>query len=48
MKRAVGQINPDHDMQMVVENLKTGYARPGPQGFEDLGDPGKVIESSNF
>ncbi|PAV77782.1 hypothetical protein WR25_24013 [Diploscapter pachys] len=46
MKRAVGQINPDHDMQMVVENLKTGYARPGPHGFEDLGDPGKVIESN--
>uniref|UniRef100_A0A7E4US44 SH3 domain-containing protein n=1 Tax=Panagrellus redivivus TaxID=6233 RepID=A0A7E4US44_PANRE len=45
MLRAVDAINPQADMQVVVDQNVSGYACPPPFEFHDLGDPGNCLIS---
>ncbi|CAI5456379.1 unnamed protein product [Caenorhabditis angaria] len=39
MRKDIAKIDPDHDANTVVENMKSGHPRPQPYVFEDLGHP---------
>uniref|UniRef100_A0A1I7XGD1 SH3 domain-containing protein n=1 Tax=Heterorhabditis bacteriophora TaxID=37862 RepID=A0A1I7XGD1_HETBA len=46
MRKAVDQIDTEKDTAMVVEQFKTGYMRPPPFQFEDLGRPDGLINGN--
>uniref|UniRef100_A0A914ZAB6 Uncharacterized protein n=1 Tax=Panagrolaimus superbus TaxID=310955 RepID=A0A914ZAB6_9BILA len=43
MLKAVSNINPDSDTQIVVEQNVSGYPVPENYPFDDLGDPGQIV-----
>ncbi|MFH4978942.1 hypothetical protein AB6A40_005651 [Gnathostoma spinigerum] len=43
MRSSVSQISPAKDSATVVEQLRSGYARPQPFPFEDFGSPSAIV-----
>lgn len=46
MKKDIMKIDPIRDGNLVVENMRTGHARPAPFTFDDLGSPKTFLSGS--